>query len=83
MKYKFNQKYNIMERNAIYTFMHDWNGDTFMAAKEKQVPHDRHLGSYRDNAHNVALKFSKRLEDCLDGMRVGDTLTIEVTLKHV
>lgn len=76
------QKYNIMERNAIYTFMHDWNGDIFMVAKEKACPKERLLGSYRDNAHIVAQNFSKRLENCLKDMRADDTITIEVTLKH-
>lgn len=71
-----------MEITAIYTFTHDWNGDTIMSAKKKQVPHDKFLGMYRDNAHNVALKYYKRLEDCLEGMRVGDKLTLEMTLKR-
>lgn len=71
-----------MEKKAIYNFMHDWNGDTFMSAKRITEKKDVLIGTKRDNAHNITQTFAKRLEQCLEVMNVGDTLTLEVVFKY-
>ena len=71
-----------MEKKAIYTFMHDWNGDTFMSAKRITEKKEVGIGTKRDTAKNIAQTFAKRLEQCLGTMDVGDKLSVEVVFKY-